>query len=455
MQPLIIVFEDSSWANFRPLTTSLPVYELRMGMFNTRERAQLAGELLFSHQKTGGSVKPVLLCRNFLSPLHHGSAGSANPDVLEKGKDKVPFHFWINGRSRGSIAEISALLKNDGLPVGACISDEQGLVAAKMAPEHSLKLYEQWQKWCAVKPAEYESKPATFNWEAVLTQTSDLILPALNAIWELAPNISKILENDAEFLEECAQFKRTPFGLFPSKDNSTPFWLKESNFKLSSGFSEEGNVWLAEEVQIAKSAVLDASKGPIIIDREVNIMPHCFLEGPLYIGCGSTFKAGATIYGESSFGIGNRMAGEIGESSFGDFANKQHDGFIGHAAIGSWTNLGAMTTCSDLKNNYGNVRINIGSGTVNTRQRFVGLLMGDHAKTAIGTMFNTGTCIGFSSNIFGGEMPAKHVGNFSWGGLGDSAIYEKARAVDTARIVMGRRGCELSEEVEKLFNYIF
>ena len=95
--------------------------------------------------------------------------------------------------------------------------------------------------------------------------------------------------------------------------------------------------------------------------------------------------------------MGNRLAGEIGESTFGDFANKQHEGFIGHAVLGSWVNLGAMTTCSDLKNNYGPVRVDLGWGEVDSGLRFVGLLMGDHAKTAIGTLFNTGTCVGFAS----------------------------------------------------------
>jgi UDP-N-acetylglucosamine diphosphorylase/glucosamine-1-phosphate N-acetyltransferase len=172
----------------------------------------------------------------------------------------------------------------------------------------------------------------------------------------------------------------------------------------------------------------------------------------LYIGPGSLVKPGSRIHGESSFGVVNRIAGEIGESTFGDFSNKQHEGFIGHAVLGSWINLGAMTTCSDLKNNYGEIRVDLGQGAVATGRRFVGLLMGDHAKTAIGTLFNTGTCVGFASNIFGTGMPPKHVPNFRWGGGHGDAAYAVDRAVATAATVMNRRGCVFDESHRRLFS---
>jgi len=165
-------------------------------------------------------------------------------------------------------------------------------------------------------------------------------------------------------------------------------------------------------------------------------------------------KAGARLYGESSFGIGNRLAGEVGESTFGDFTNKQHEGFIGHAVLGSWVNLGALTTCSDLKNNYGDVKVDLGNGPQATGQRFVGLLAGDHVKTAIGTLFNTGTCVGFASNIFGDGMPPKHVPAFSWGGRADDPPYGLEAALATARVVLGRRGCRLEPAHEQLFRVL-
>ena len=199
---------------------------------------------------------------------------------------------------------------------------------------------------------------------------------------------------------------------------------------------------------------IDFPAGPVVLDRGVCIEPHTYLQGPLYLGDGSRVKAGARLYGESSFGIGNRVAGEIGESIFGDFVNKQHDGFIGHAVLGSWINLGAMTTCSDLKNNYGPVRVDLGDGPVDSGQRFVGLLAGDHVKTAIGTLFNTGTVVGFGTNVFGTGMPPKHLPAFRWGGSDEAPAYDVERALAVANTVVGRRNCRLTGAHEDLFRHL-
>jgi len=197
---------------------------------------------------------------------------------------------------------------------------------------------------------------------------------------------------------------------------------------------------------------MDATAGPIVLDRSVRVSPHSYLEGPLYVGPGSEIKAGARIYGETSLGAVCKVAGEIAESTFGDFTNKQHDGFIGHALIGSWVNLGAGTTCSDLKNNYGPVSVDLGRGAQRTDRRFVGLLMGDHGKTAIGTLFNTGTSVGFGSNVFAAGFPPRYLANLTWGTAGGG--HEVEKAIATARVVLGRRGCALTEADEALFRFL-
>jgi len=181
----------------------------------------------------------------------------------------------------------------------------------------------------------------------------------------------------------------------------------------------------------------------------VSIQSGCRLEGPLYLGSGCRLKAGTRLYGGSSFGPGCRLAGEIGETVAMPFVNKQHDGFIGHAVLGSWVNLGAMTTCSDLKNNYGKVRVDLGWGPVETGQRFVGLLAGDHVKTAIGTLFNTGTVVLPAGSIHGEGACPKHVGAFAWGH--EAGSYDLAKFLDTAAVVLGRRGCLCTEGHRQLF----
>ena len=141
---------------------------------------------------------------------------------------------------------------------------------------------------------------------------------------------------------------------------------------------------------------------------------------------------------------------EFAESQLLPFANKQHAGFLGHALVGSWTNLGADTTNSDLKNNYGLIKVNAGLGPEETGTRFLGLMMGEHAKSAIGTTFNTATTVGFAANVFAAGFPRACIGNFSWGD-GRGKRFEVERALETAAIVMGRRGAVCTPAHADLF----
>ncbi len=137
------------------------------------------------------------------------------------------------------------------------------------------------------------------------------------------------------------------------------------------------------------------------------------------------------------------------------YSNKQHSGFLGHAYLGSWVNLGADTNNSDLKNNYGNVKVHVNGKLIDSGSRFLGLMMGDHSKTAINTMFNTGTVVGFSCNIFGAGFPRTIVPSFTWGGAEISKIYSVDKSIEVAEIVMSRRNITMTEEDKKLFQKIF
>ena len=150
-----------------------------------------------------------------------------------------------------------------------------------------------------------------------------------------------------------------------------------------------------------------------------------------------------------------KVGGEVEDSIILPYTNKQHSGFIGHAYLGSWVNLGADTNCSDLKNNYGSVKVYVNGEVVNSGTQFLGVIIGDHSKTAINTMFNTGTIVGFSSNIFGAGFPAKYIPSFSWGGSDAVTTYDLERSIETARRVMLRRDQNLHESEERLFRKIF
>ena len=176
------------------------------------------------------------------------------------------------------------------------------------------------------------------------------------------------------------------------------------------------DVHIGRGSRIQPGTVLDAESGPIFVGRNVKIFPQATIIGPASIGDGSVVKAGAQIHGSTSIGPVCKVGGEIEHSVIHGFSNKQHHGFLGHSYVGAWVNMGAGTTTSDLKSNYGSVRVSLGGEPVETGQQFVGLIFGDHSKTAINSMFNAGTVVGVSSNIFGDGFPPKYVPSFSWGG---------------------------------------
>ncbi|MFQ5825202.1 MAG: transferase, partial [bacterium] len=149
------------------------------------------------------------------------------------------------------------------------------------------------------------------------------------------------------------------------------------------------------------------------------------------------------------------VGGEMEKSIIHSYSNKQHDGFLGHAYLGQWVNLGAGTNNSDLKNNYNSVKVYVDGTWVDSGSQFVGLFMGDHSKTGTNTMFNTGTVVGVMSNVFGAGYPPKFIPSFAWGGSEGFVKYEVEKALETARRVMVRRNIEMSPAYNKLFRHIF
>ncbi len=200
---------------------------------------------------------------------------------------------------------------------------------------------------------------------------------------------------------------------------------------------------LGADVHVEPGVLFDTRTGPIRLADGVDVRTGCRLEGPLYVGA-STILLGGTI-GMSSIGPVCRLRGEIEESVILGYTNKAHDGFLGHSYLGRWVNLGAMTTNSDLKNNYGSIRIGGPDGPVDTGLRKLGCLLGDHVKTAIGTRLNTGTIVGAGSNLFGDSLPPAWVSPFSWGSDSEGPSHERDRFLATARRVMERRDVEFDE----------
>jgi UDP-N-acetylglucosamine diphosphorylase/glucosamine-1-phosphate N-acetyltransferase len=184
-------------------------------------------------------------------------------------------------------------------------------------------------------------------------------------------------------------------------------------------------------------------------------MPNAVILGPAFIGDGSVVRACAAIYGGTSIGPVCKVGGEVQSSVLQSHSNKQHGGFLGHSFVGSWVNLGAATNNSDLKNNYGDVRVELDGESIDTGSASVGATIGDHSKTAIGTLLNTGTVVGIFCSVFADGFPPKSIPSFSWGTPDGFVRYDVDMAVDTATRVMARRGVEMTPALERRIREIF
>jgi len=212
-----------------------------------------------------------------------------------------------------------------------------------------------------------------------------------------------------------------------------------------------------EEGAKVECAVLNASTGPIYIGKDAEIMEGSIIRGPFALCEYSTLKLGAKIYGPTTIGPHCKVGGEVNNSVIFGFSNKAHDGFLGNSVLGEWCNIGADTNNSNLKNNYAEVKLwNYEEESfVNTGLTFCGLIMGDHSKCGINTMFNTGTVVGVNSNIFGAGFPPNYIPSFSWGGAAGFTTYKLKEAFAVAARVYERRGLVFDETERKILAHVF
>ena len=202
---------------------------------------------------------------------------------------------------------------------------------------------------------------------------------------------------------------------------------------------------------------LNAENGPIYIGKDTEIMEGSMIRGPFALCEGATVKMAAKIYGPTTIGPYSKVGGEVNNSVFFGYSNKGHDGFLGNSVLGEWCNLGADTNNSNLKNNYTEVRLwNYETENfAKTGLQFCGLMMGDHSKCGINTMFNTGTVIGVSANIFGSGFPRNFMPSFSWGGSKGFVTYLTKKAFEVAKVVMARRNVMFTEQDVAILEHVF
>ena len=244
--------------------------------------------------------------------------------------------------------------------------------------------------------------------------------------------------------EIAADFTILTAGRKSKKLSSTVRVLAPENIFVEPGFKGE-------------HITLNASTGPFYLGPNTEIMEGSVIRGPFALCEGSTVKLAAKIYGPTTVGPNCKIGGEVNNSVLHSNSNKGHDGFLGNAVLGEWCNIGADTNNSNLKNNYAEVKV-----WNYARQRFIksglqfcGLIMGDHSKCGINTMFNTGTVVGVAANIFGSGFPRNFIPSFTWGGAAGKSTNQMNKVLETASRVMERRGVQLSDEDKSILQWIY
>ena len=358
-----------------------------------------------------------------------------------------------------------------------------------------LTIREKWEKWADAKVSfitqEHLSQkyPMTIEADNIVINGSLLPLPGIcKLIEQMEPN-EALLHNDeliaarlnkSQFqnlieddeIEELKGFpiENTPllkinnlWDIFGKNEEAIKldFELLTKN-RTSQPLSNTNRVTAPEQIFLepgatVEHATLNASKGPIYIGKDAEIMEGCLVRGPLAMNEKSILKMGAKIYGATTLGPFCKVGGEVNNVVFTGYSNKGHDGFLGNSVIGEWCNLGADTNASNMKNNYSEVKLwsYATQRFTKTGLQFCGLIMGDHSKCGINTMFNTGTVIGVSANVYGGGYPRNFIPSFSWGGAQKYTTYTLEKALDTARAMMTRREVELTETDQEILQRIF
>jgi UDP-N-acetylglucosamine diphosphorylase/glucosamine-1-phosphate N-acetyltransferase len=227
--------------------------------------------------------------------------------------------------------------------------------------------------------------------------------------------------------------------------------LSDSNTVIGNG-----SIFLEQGAK-AEACIFNTSGGSIYLGKDTEVMEGSIIRGPFALCEGAQVKMGAKIYGPTTIGPESRVGGEVNNSVIIGYSNKGHDGFLGNSVIGEWCNLGADTNNSNLKNNYDEVRVwsYETERFAKTGLQFCGLIMGDHSKSGINTMFNTGTVVGVSSNVFGSGFPRTFIPSFSWGGAAGFSEYEPEKAFATAQRVMARRAMHFDDMERSILGSVF
>lgn len=382
------LFEDNSHFDLLPFTFTRPVYALRSGIFTFRERWEHAlGEpvngLAYDYLQVQFNDLPDAAETTFVN-------GRFVPtdDLIRLVRAATPGSYYVN--EQGEV--LAARFSPARFPVG-----HKGLLHRELLEEMGLK-----------------------------EEKNQVLAPALRFAPDIFRLNKQLITHDFEWVLQQK----------PSEKIRDPF----------TRIYGEDNLYVEPGAKV-KAAIINAEDGPIYLGKGLNIQEGAMIRGSHAFGEMASVSMGAKLRGDSTIGPHCKAGGEITNSVLMGFSNKGHDGYLGNSVLGYWCNLGADTNTSNLKNNYSNVRIwNYQQKRfVDTGDIFCGLMMGDHSKCGINTMFNTGTVVGVAANLFGAGIPRSFVPSFSWGGATGFTTHRLSKVFEAAERMMVRRGLRLGE----------
>jgi UDP-N-acetylglucosamine diphosphorylase/glucosamine-1-phosphate N-acetyltransferase len=410
--PLTVCFyEDEKCRQFFPLTLTRPVYTLRAGIVLLFQRAE----------RYFRNAKVCLAAREQIAPFLSVTFNQYPVNIIKRGENDILF---VNGRVR-TFGDLPKAVPETRVSTIFTNRNEVVAVFLKAAAMEQLP--------SIATQKEYEHLVRKESAVITLLETTATMY---HYCWEIMADIETEIHDDFEHLKPS--FPRTPVTTI----HKGAFLVNQSN------------VFLGQGVNILPGAVIDASEGPVYIGAKTKVEPHATIIGPCFIGPDSVVLAGRIA--ASSIGHTCRVGGEVEECIFHACVNKYHSGFMGHSYVGPWVNFGALTTNSDLKNNYSSIRLTLNGQTIDSGSIKVGSFIGDHTKFGIGTLLNTGINVGVCCNVFGGKLITdKEVPSFSWGNTQKWERHEFDKAIETAQKTAHRRGCALSDQEIAVLNAIF
>ncbi len=392
---MIIVFEDPFALDLEPITLTRATFELRCGAITHIDRI---GRLAPERQI-------ILLVRPQLAKV----VAERFPDA-QVNPPQIPAGTWLNG---AAIWDESSFAAAD--QAGSRILESGRLMGGHFNADEGLHI-----RLALKGEMELDINPTT--------RTSPLLLSFL---WD--------------HVHRCGEQIKIDYNRWFANLDSV---VEPENATVLGS----GGLYIGPNVNIDPNVVLDIREGPIIIEEGSHIGANTVIEGPSYIGPNCSIWPRSLLQ-TVSLGPVCRVMGQVEHTIMQGYCNKQHDGFIGDAYLGEWVNLGAGTSNSNLKNNYSHVKVMVNGRLVDSAAQAVGLFMGDHSKSAIGTMFNTGTRVGVAANVFGAIRPERDIANFAWGDTGEK--YDPEKCLALMALVKERRGKHLSDGEKELVRGLY